>query len=302
MVTKREFRKVGNYVYDPNGEEIGRGAFGSVYKGVEYTNKTNKVAIKIILKSTIEKHRDLLDMFSREIKVLKKIQGKNLLEYLDSFYTSEGNLFIITKFYKDGNLSDYLRNSGGKLPLDKVLKIVKLIAMTFVGLEDLDLRNEDGKRETIFHRDLKPANILMDGDEPILADFGFAKFIPVEKKEEVARHTNGLGTVAYMAPQLLAESPYSYKCDVWSMGIMAYEMIYGVRPWKGDLAYPLLEAIKKESLTFPEEPKVPTYVTDLIKGMLEIEDSARYDWNKIVKALENEPLENKEKYKITLAK
>ena len=83
-----------------------------------------------------------------EIKVLKKIQGKNLLEYLDSFYTSEESILIFTKFYQDGNLSDYMKNSGGKLPLNNALKILKIFALAFVGLEDLDLRNEDGKRET----------------------------------------------------------------------------------------------------------------------------------------------------------
>ena len=304
MVSKREFKKVGNYVYDPNGGLLGKGGFGTVYKGSEYTNKSNKVAIKIITKSTIEKHQDMLKIFQREIEALKKIKGKHLLEYIESFTTKEENLIIVTKFYKDGNLSDYIQNSEGKkLPLDKALKILKLIAKTFVGLDELDLRNEDGEKATILHRDLKPVNILMEGDEPVIADFGLAKLIPAEMKEEAAGHTRGLlGTEGYASPQVLAQSKYSYKCDVWSMGIVTYEMIYGVRPWKGDRAYPLLDVIETKPLIFPEEPEVPTDVTDLIKGMLEIEESARYDWKKIVEVLENKPLEDKEKDKITLEK
>ena len=286
MMPKKKFTKIGNYVYNPEGEALGEGSYGAIYKGAEITNKENKVAIKIINKHILNSHKALMATFSREIKVLKRIKGKHLLEYKDSFMSTQGNLYIITKFYKDGDLSNFLVKSGGKLPYEKALKILNLIAKTFVGLEKV-LKNEKGEAETIIHRDLKPANILMDGEEPVIADFGFAKFVAEGKKSEISKHTGGIGTVAYMSPQLLAEDNYSFKCDVWSMGIVTYEMIYGIRPWKGDFAYTLSEAIRKEPLTFPEEPKVPTYVKDLIKRMLEREESARYDWNQIVKTLEN---------------
>ena len=288
MRAKREFKKIGNYVYDPNSEALGQGTYGTVFKGVEFTNKENKVAIKRIHKSMFNVYRDLgeMDFLDREMKILKRIKGKNIVRYIDSFTTNEGNLYLITKFYKDGNLEEFMRKSGGKLPLEKALKILKIIAQVFASLKELDLRNENGEKKTLIHRDLKPENILMEGDEPVIADFGFAKFILEEKEAEMQKHTIRFGTKAYMSPQLLSESSYSHKCDVWSMGIKTYEMIYGVRPWKGDFAFQLLEGIKNQPLTFPEEPEVPSFVKELIQGMLEIEEAARYDWSKVVKVLE----------------
>lgn len=278
---KKEFTKVGKYVYDPSAEPLGSGTFGTVFKGAELANKHNKVAIKIINRNTRKSFEALFKEYEKEIKNLKRIKGKNLLEYKHSYATTDGDLYIITKFYKDGNLSDYMDRAGGKLPLATALKILKLIAQTFCCLETLSM---PGKKdaEVMMHRDIKPDNILMEGDEPILADFGLTKFIPKEDRMKLMEHTAQVGTPSYMSPQILGDERYSYKCDIWSMGVVTYEMIFGIdrRPWMGRSKFDLEKNIREKPLVFPED--IPTDAQDLLKRMLAIDENHRLDWEGVL--------------------
>lgn len=85
-------------------------------------------------------------------------------------------------------------------------------------------------KRSIIHRDLKPENILIHNGKAKIADFGFAKVIDFNKRDEAAVNTS-VGTPYYMAPQIISGQEYSIKCDVWSLGIMLFQLIYGMVPF-----------------------------------------------------------------------
>ena len=105
----------------------------------------------------------------------------------------------------------------------------------------------------ITHRDLKPENIMVKDKVLKIADFGFAKMT-----ESAAFLKTMVGTPAYMPPQILSEERYTYKCDIWSLGVMTYEMIVGKLPWV--FTEKTIDAFKKEILTrqvvFPPEIQI----------------------------------------------
>eukprot|EP00825_Cyclidium_porcatum_P047087 TRINITY_DN7567_c0_g1_i1.p1 TRINITY_DN7567_c0_g1~~TRINITY_DN7567_c0_g1_i1.p1 ORF type:complete len:148 (-),score=26.32 TRINITY_DN7567_c0_g1_i1:180-623(-) len=127
-----------------------------------------------------------------------------------------------------------------------------------------------------FHRDLKPENILIHKSIAKIADFGFSKVIEEEKKD-VAVHQTAVGTPFYMAPQILNNQEYSIKCDVWSLGVMFYQILYGFLPWSDQSSInKLAEKIKTEKLSFPPSIPVSIEMQKLISKMLQVSEVDRY--------------------------
>lgn len=130
------------------------------------------------------------------------------------------------------------------------------------------------------HRDIKSANILFHQGKVKVADFGFAKFI--EETHKDSRQTNTiLGTPMYMSPQLLGSEPYSTKCDIWSTGVLFYELLFGAFPWTGHSVPSLYKNIKNKSLKCPKT--IDKQTKDLLKRMLKVKEEERLSWKEIVK-------------------
>jgi calcium-dependent protein kinase len=101
-------------------------------------------------------------------------------------------------------------------------------------------------REKIVHRDLKPANILINEGIYKIGDFGFAKYVDNFGSQMLK---SCVGSPIYMAPQILERSQYTTKCDIWSLGVIFYEMMFGYPPWKARDENELLRGIKTISIT-----------------------------------------------------
>ena len=101
---------------------------------------------------------------------------------------------------------------------------------------------------------MKPENVLLQNGQAKIADFGFSRF--TEDSEEIFMMVTLLGSPLYMAPQILKKQPYTVKCDIWSLGIMFYQMLFAVFPWPANTPAQLIHNIESKSLTFPEYPAI----------------------------------------------
>ncbi|CAD8056857.1 unnamed protein product [Paramecium sonneborni] len=160
-----------------------------------------------------------------------------------------------------GDLDKYLRqNFNIKEP--KAIRILQAI---------VNAVNEINQKGFI-HRDIKPANILLSGNQPKLADFGFA--VPIWQARIQQKSIN-VGTPLYMSPQALGQQNYSEKGDVWAVGILYFEMLFGKTPFNAKSESALLTNILSQQLIIPLTPSISELSKDFIKKCLQIDDSKR---------------------------
>jgi len=264
-----------NYSYNPIGDAIGEGCYSTVFRGKN--DKTGQtVAIKVVKKEKVENNPILLECFINEISNLIYIKGDNILQFLDVVQTPN-NIYIVTEFCNSGNLETLLLKYRGKgLPEPQCLDILRQVACAFVQISQLNIRNKNDQNLTLIHRDIKPANILFNDNKVKLADFGFSKMIST--KEDKLSPKVQLGTPNYMSPQILGIQEYSVKTDVWSAGVVFYEMLYGKLPWQATDLKSLCYNIKNVPLQIPIDKKFSDSTKDLLKKMLMIDEDRRTDW------------------------
>lgn len=267
-------KKVGNYLIFTN-RALGKGAFGTVFYGQKEDDPSLQIAAKVINRALFQNHPDkdkFIELIRREIKVLQSITNPNIVRLYDAFETVN-NIYLLFEFCKDGDLSTYRAKRGGAncfLAESEALTFFRHIVNGFKTLNALK----------IIHRDIKPPNILLHNGNAKIADFGFARF--TDDINEKAFMTEGIGTPLYMAPEIYNKSSYNAKCDIWSLGILFYELLYGKTPWMGKSSYDLfVNNIYKRNLEFPVIPKRSDKVKILLQKMLIIDFDKRIDWESI---------------------
>lgn len=266
-------KKISNY-YVTN-KLLGKGSYGSVFLGYKETTGDFPYAIKIIGVDKI-KGPDLEELkksVPRELDILLNLDHPNIVK-LYEFILSANNLYLVYEYCNGQDLDKYRRSlENGYLSEKQTLVFMRHICSGFDVLFKKD----------IIHRDLKPANILIHDGEGKIADFGTARKIDKEKLLFQDKMSI-IGSPAYMAPEVIDPeiSHYDDKCDIWSFGMMIYELLYRERPWKGVSEYDLLEnQIKKKDLVFPKEPKRTIKIKDLLKRMLKKDPKDRIGWNEV---------------------
>ncbi|KAL4506540.1 hypothetical protein ABPG72_000111 [Tetrahymena utriculariae] len=199
-------------------------------------------------------------LLKNEISVLKKLNNINCLKLFDVFHTAN-NTYIITEFCDHGDLKELITKYGtfSEKPAVKILKHL---------LNGLDEMQNKG----IIHRDLKLANILVKEGIPKIADFGFSK----DLNAEPCKFYYNVGTPMYMCPQSLTKNEYSFKSDIWSIGVLFYEMIFNITPWVADTEKQLVDKMTSIPVSFPATPIVSEESKDFIRGCLIIDESKRF--------------------------
>jgi Tol biopolymer transport system component/serine/threonine protein kinase len=243
-------------------EELGKGGMGRVYKAHD-TKIREKIALKLI-KPEIVKDRKTIERFSNELKLARKIRHKNICQMFD-LGEEKGTHFITMEYISGEDLKNMIRMSG-RLALGTTISIAKQVC------EGLAEAHKMG----IIHRDLKPSNIMIDreGDVRIM-DFGIAHSL--ETKGMTGAGVM-IGTPEYMSPEQVEGKEIDQRSDVYSLGVILYELVNVQVPFEGDTPFTVVIKHKSEMPKNPKElnAQIPDDLNRMILKCLEKDKENRY--------------------------
>ena len=268
-------------------KKIGSGSFGDVFMG--HLRKTGeKIAVKRVKKSILRKHgKYLIEAFWKEINSMKICECENSVRLIKTMET-ENNYNIIMELC-DGDLLNVLNKSPSPFTVDEVRETFSQLNNVFKIMH----------QHNLVHRDLKLANILIKyTDEtqkkfiPKLSDYGFSKDLNNSNYTETH-----LGTPATMAPEIMMNKPYNEKSDIWSIGVMMYQLHFKRIPYPGFSEQQILKKIQTNYQR--KEPSDPQF-KDLLDKIFVLDPEKRISWD----AYFNHPffINDKEKKKIQYEK
>ncbi|CAK9188523.1 unnamed protein product [Ilex paraguariensis] len=241
------------------GEEVGRGHFGYTCsaKAKKGSLKGQDVAVKVIPKSKMTTAIAIEDV-RREVKILRALTGhKNLVQFYDAF-EDDDNVYIVMELCKGGELLDRILSRGGKYP-EEDAKAVMVQILSVVAYCHL---------QGVVHRDLKPENFLFtsrDEHSQLKAiDFGLSDYVkPDERLNDI------VGSAYYVAPEVLHRS-YGTEADMWSIGVIAYILLCGSRPFWARTESGIFRAVLKADPSLDEAPwpSFSAHSVDFVKRLL----------------------------------
>lgn len=244
-------------------EALGEGGMAAVYKG--YDRRLNRdVAIKVILKGY--QQRDVFTKrFEREAKSVAQLTHPNIVSVID-YGTYEGIPYLVMEYIPGGTLKDQM---GEPIPWGLAARMLVPIARAL----------SHAHHEKLIHRDIKPANILVTkSGDMMLSDFGIAKTLDAEHLTKLTGTGLGIGTPAYMAPEQGMGKPVDYRVDIYSLGVVFYEMVTGRPPYEADTPMAVMMKHVMDPLPRPRTfvPDLPEEVERLIFRALAKEPDERF--------------------------
>ncbi len=243
-------------------EELGRGGMGRVYKVFDKRIK-DEVALKL-LRPDIADDPQVVERFSNELKFARKIVHKNVGRMYD-LGEAEGVLYITMEFVPGEDLKAFIKRAG-QLSIGKTIAIVEQVCEGLV----------EAHRLGVVHRDLKPQNIMIDksGNAHIM-DFGIARSLSAEGITDVGVI---IGTSEYMSPEQVGGEEIDQRSDLYSLGIILYEMVSWRVPFQADSAFAVGMKHKSEKPLDPQtiNPQIPDSLNRMIIRCLEKEKERRF--------------------------
>ena len=283
-----------NYIYDKKYDisnfskvvegfipyELGRGSFGCVYLVTHNTTK-KKYALKVMNKHKLLQTYGSCQLVYNEIEIHSKLNHPNIIR-LYNVLENEEEISILLEYAENGSLYSLIQDENGFSEHKAYKYFIQIVnAVYFL------------HQNNIIHRDIKPENILIGENDLLkLCDFGWAKELTVNNRSTFC------GTVEYMAPEIVGSEKYDCSVDVWSLGILLYELLMGHSPFKSKKAKNSMINIKKHDLVFRKDKKLSKDCINLIKGLLEVNPLNRLKLKDIFEhpfILTNSKLEKKEK-------
>lgn len=248
--------RVGKYRY--NTKPIGKGSFSHVFKGINIETE-QPVAVKIINRNILDPQQEA--RLRDEVKLMECIDNPYIVKVYDFIEDGESFYFIL-EYCGGGDLSQYIKK--GKIPEEKAKVFSSQLAD---GLQYLKSRD-------IVHRDLKPQNIMLDTHHETvkITDFNFARELLDNELAETL-----CGSPLYMAPEIIANNDYTAKADLWSIGLIIYEMVYGRHPYQESKSIiDLLDKIYNKHIEYYDG--VSEDCKNLLRHLLTINPGKRANW------------------------
>ncbi|MCB9470177.1 MAG: protein kinase [Candidatus Obscuribacterales bacterium] len=250
-------------------ELLGRGGAGEV-RLCHDRNLDIKVAVKFLHASAGPRE---LARFQAEAKAVAQLNHPNIVRVLDFGQTENGDAYLVMQYNQGKNLAELLKEEGS-LKEDKALDILFGIASGLAHAHE----------KKILHRDVKPANVIFCQEDngmlvPKLVDFGLAKWVEPDLDQELTSTGCILGTPAYISPEAIEGEKMTSASDVYSFGSMAFEMLTGKKPFKGDTALATMQ-LKMESepptLSSTDTGQYPQPLEDFVSRCLKKNPRSRY--------------------------
>jgi len=243
-------------------EELGKGGMGKVYKAVD-TRINEKIALKLI-KPEISSDQKTLERFGNELKLARKIAHKNVGKMFD-INEEHGTHYITMEYVAGQDLKGFIRQSG-QLAIGTAISIAKQIC------EGLSEAHKVG----VVHRDLKPNNIMIDREGQVrIMDFGIARSL---KEKGITGVGVMIGTPEYMSPEQVEGKEVDQRSDIYSLGVILYEMLTGRVPFEGDTAFSIGMKHKSEIPINPQEfnQQISDELSDVILRCLRKNKDTRF--------------------------
>jgi serine/threonine protein kinase len=219
-------------------EVLGSGAMGTVYRAFQDSLRRD-VAIKT-LRPELSRELSEVRRFLIEARAAGKVDHPNVVSVLDFGRDSQGQYFLVMEYVSGRLLSDVIAREG---PFDQA-RVLHLLRQVFAAVAQ-------AHRQNIIHRDLKPQNIICtvqrgDRDFVKVLDFGIAKILGDESLARPVTENLAIGTPEYMSPEQIEGKTVDHRCDLYSVGVMTYEMLTGVVPFDGTIDEIMLQHLQAE--------------------------------------------------------
>lgn len=255
---KTYYKRIANYIIE---HIIGKGSFSQVHRGIdELTNQY--VAIKITPKEMITKQPQLKHLIQSEVNILHQCNNENVVKLIDYIETNL-SCYLIMEYCDQGDLRNYIKQKN-HLSEKEGIYFLKQFLNGFKGLHEVNA----------IHRDFKSANVLKKDGILKIGDLGFGK------QSETANTC--LGTSIYMAPEVLKNKVYTNKADIWSLGVVYYEMLFGTFPYIGKNDKEILNLLEHQEIDYTKfNIKISDESKDLLRKIFVIEPEKRIEWTEI---------------------
>jgi len=267
-----------NEVYEI-GDLIGGGAFGEVWTAKE--KQSGKVVAAKLLPLAASDDPGTAATLLNEIETASQIRHVNVVSIFYGGSTPELGPYMLMEYLPDGNLADFLkaqRSSKSQVELQRALEMMRDIAQ---GVRAVN--------EKLIHRDLKPDNVLLQGTRLKIADFGLSKFVDQRTRTLTFK---GIQHLHYMAPEVWEGQPNSTKIDVYSVGLIYYELLTLEHPLRSFVADPSNPNDWRRAHLFTRPPNVgsqrkelPPELSQLVTRMVAKRPQDRPDWDEVLRRL-----------------